>query len=553
MNRTFAILLLLTILTSYSGFGQDTVFVNQHQFEEPINNIDGDGKNLIIRSDNYLFQLKNGEFQKIAHPDFSKGRFSWLSQTADVDALQSYSTDVILKEKLLPKNGIEPLLPGYFQDGMTSAKIGNKYFICFRGAILEYQIRNFYKVEHKSQSIRSIYMDDSIRVIASYSGIFVDSNFSQYNSNPIPGAPYSNGEVNKIGNHIYINVDFLGKLEGKRIKEVVRSHDKYKFRKLIPYKDKAICLTDYSIGLIDLKNYQFTDTILTSSSGFNDAELIGKNLYVSSENGKLYAFSMDNLKLSSEPISEKPIYDINVCTDTLYISGQEGLFSYVPSTGFKTRLLNHSMVIQSLCLGNSIIFTTYKGLYLFNNGKYYEIIQNVEFNKRALTIYDNYIYAGSIEGLFIIDWQLVKLDLIPGLSPMVIKKPKYTIYIIICLSIAMCVLGLFIYRQKKKQKELVNIIHKKDKISPEGIRDLMLQNEQIISVEAIAEHYQTSVNQLGRVLKKYDTTPLNLIKEIKKEIVQDLLNKDIALAQIAHRVGYREAYVKANFIKKKSI
>jgi AraC-like DNA-binding protein len=117
----------------------------------------------------------------------------------------------------------------------------------------------------------------------------------------------------------------------------------------------------------------------------------------------------------------------------------------------------------------------------------------------------------------------------------------------------MCVLGLFIYRQKKKQKELVNIIHKKDKISPEGIRDLMLQNEQIISVEAIAEHYQTSVNQLGRVLKKYDTTPLNLIKEIKKEIVQDLLNKDIALAQIAHRVGYREAYVKANFIKKKSI
>ncbi|OYU54743.1 MAG: hypothetical protein CFE25_12090 [Chitinophagaceae bacterium BSSC1] len=537
-------------MTSHSGLGQDTVFVNQYQFEEPVNNIDGDGKNLIVRSDNFLFQLKNGEFQKIAHPDFSKGRFSWLSQTADVDALQSYSTNVILKEKLLPQKGIEPFLPGYFQEGMTSAKIGNRYFVCYRGAILEYQIRNFYKVEHKSQSIRSIYMDDSVRVIASYSGVFVDSIFTQYNNNPIPGAPYSNGEVNKIGNNIYVNVDFLGKLEGNRIKEIVRSHDKYKFRKLISYKDKAICLTDYSIGIIDLNTYQFTDTLLTTSSGFNDAELIGKDLYVSSENGKLYMFSMDNLKLSSVSISEKPIYDINACSDTLYLSGQEGLFNYIPTSGVRTKLLDHPMVIQSLCLGNSILFTTYKGLYLFSDGKYYEIIHNVEFNKRALTIYDNYIYAGSIEGLFIIDWQLVKLDLIPGLSPMVINKPKYPLYIIIILSLTMCLLGLFIYRQKKKQKELVNIIHKKEKISPEGIRELMLQNEQIISVEAIAEYYQTSVNQLGRVLKKHDTTPLNLIKEIKKEMVLDMMDKDIPLSKIALRVGYREAYVKANFIKK---
>lgn len=550
MNRTFAILLLLTILTSHCGFGQDTVFVNQHQFEEPINNIDGDGKNLIIRSDNFLFQFKNGEFQKIAHPDFSKGRFSWLSQSANVEALQSYATNVIMKEKILPRKGIEPFLPGYFQDGMTSAKIGNRYFVCYRGAILEYQIRNFYKVEHKSQSIRSIYMDDSVRVIASYSGVFVDSIFTQYNNNPIPGAPYSNGEVNKIGNNIYVNVDFLGKLEGNRIKEIVRSHDKYKFRKLISYKDKAICLTDYSIGIIDLHTYQFTDTLLTTSSGFNDAELIGKDLYVSSENGKLYMFSMDNLKLSSASISEKPIYDINACSDTLYLSGQEGLFNYIPTSGVRTKLLDHPMVIQSLCLGNSILFTTYKGLYLFSDGKYYEIIHNVEFNKRALAIYDNYIYAGSIEGLFIIDWQLVKLDLIPGLSPMVINKPKYTLYIIIILSLTMCLLGLFIYRQKKKQKELVNIIHKKEKISPEGIRELMLQNEQIISVEAIAEYYQTSVNQLGRVLKKHDTTPLNLIKEIKKEMVLDMMDKDIPLSKIALRVGYREAYVKANFIKK---
>jgi len=69
-------------------------------------------------------------------------------------------------------------------------------------------------------------------------------------------------------------------------------------------------------------------------------------------------------------------------------------------------------------------------------------------------LYDNYIYAGSIEGLYIIDWQLLNLDLIPGLTPLVINKPKYTWYIIGGLSLALCFLGLFIYRQKKETKRI---------------------------------------------------------------------------------------------------
>lgn len=40
------------------------------------------------------------------------------------------------------------------------------------------------------------------------------------------------------------------------------------------------------------------------------------------------------------------------------------------------------------------------------------------------------------------------------------------------------------------------------------------------------------------------------MKEIKKEMVQEMMDKDIPLSKIALRVGYREAYVKANFIKK---
>lgn len=548
MNKNYLYFLLILFI-SIKGFAQDTVFINVHSFEEPINNVDGDGKNLIARSDSYLFQFVNGNFKKISKTNLSKGRFTWLSQSADPDLLQTYSSDIISPEKSISTKENTKYLPGYFVEGLTKAKIANKLFICYRGTVLEYQIRNYYKVEHKSESIRSIYVDDSIRVIAGYSGIYVDSNYNKYTSTPITGAYYSNGEVNKLGNKIYLNYDNLGVYDGKGIKDVIKIHDKFKFRKIIPYENNAIYLTDYSVGRIDLKSYKFIDTLLSNSVGFNDADILGDNLYVASENGKLYCIPLKGGKLQSYIISEKPIYDINNCVDTFYISGQDGLYKFLPHSELTEKILTHSMVIQSLCVDKSILFTTYKGLYLYNDNKLYEIIRNVEFNKRALFKYDKFIYAGSVEGLYLIDWPLVKLDLIPGLTPTVLTKINYTQYIVIILAITLTIVLFAFIILRRKKNDLEKVIYKKEKITPDSIRALMLADEKIISVEAVAEYYKTSDNQLGRILKKYDTTPLALLKDIKKDMVLDMIEKGVPLSKIALRVGYREAYIKSNFLK----
>lgn len=548
MNKSW-VLLIFCFLLFLNGYGQDTVFINVHSFEEPINNVDGDGKNLIARSDSYLYQFDNGAFKKITKTNLTKGRFTWLSQSADPELLQTYSSDLISKEKNLNANENTKFLPGYFQEGITKARMGNKIFICYRGTVLEYQIRNYYKVEHKSQSIRSIYIDDSIRVIASYSGIFVDSIYNVFSSTPVAGAYYSNGEINKIGNTIYINVDNLSIYDGHTIKDIIKIPNKYKFRKLIPFQNKAIYLTDYSVGFLNLRTNTIIDTLLTSSSGFNDIEIMNNNLYIASENGKLYNIPLNGGKIKSYLISTKPIYDINKNLDTLYISGQEGLYDFVPISEQVSKILAHSMVIESICVDKNILFTTYKGLYLYNDNKVYEIIRNVEFNKRALMKYDKFIYAGSVEGLFIIDWPLVKLDLIPGLTPAILYKVNYSQYLIIILIITLIVFLIAFYVLRRKKHDLQKVIYKKEKITPETIKALMLANEKIISVESVAEHFKTSVNQLGRILKKHNTTPLNLLKEIKKEIVLDMIEKDIALPKIALRVGYREAFIKSNFLK----
>lgn len=534
---------------SLKGFGQDTVFINVHNFDEPINNVDGDGKSLIARSDNYLYQFKSNSFKKIGNTDLSRGRFTWLSQSADPDQLQTYNSDLINIDKNLRIEENTKYLPGYFQEGITKAKIGNKLFICFRGTVLEYQIRNYYTVVHKSQSIRSVYASDSVRIVATYSGIFADSIFNKYGSTPLPGIYYSNGEVNKIGKHIYVNADNLGIYDGHSVKDFMTVNDKFKFRKLIPYNGKALYLTDYSVGRIDLDKRVFIDTLLTNTAGFNDAELEGDNLYISSENGKLYCIPLKGGRQKSFVISTKPIYDINKNLDTLYISGQEGLFDFDPSSEKMRKILSHSMVIQSICIDKNIVFSTYKGLFLYNDDKIYEIIKNVEFNKRAMIKFDKFIYAGSVEGLYLIDWPMVKLDLIPGLTPTVLKKVNYSEYLIFILAITIIIISISFYLLRKKKKDLEIVIYKKEKITPESIRALMVADEKIISVEAVADYYKTSVNQLGRILKKHDTTPLNLLKEIKRDIVLDMISKNIPLSQIALRVGYREAYIKSNFLK----
>jgi uncharacterized protein YneF (UPF0154 family) len=166
--------------------------------------------------------------------------------------------------------------------------------------------------------------------------------------------------------------------------------------------------------------------------------------------------------------------------------------------------------------------------------------------------YDKFIYAGSVEGLFLIDWPLVKLDLIPGLTPTVLNKINYTQYVVIILAVTLTIFLFAFFILRRKKNDLEKVMYKKEKITPDSIRELMLANEKIISVEAVAEYYKTSDNQLGRILKKYDTTPLALLKDIKKEIVLDMIDKEIPLSKIALRVGYREAFIKSNFLKHNS-
>jgi AraC-like DNA-binding protein len=84
--------------------------------------------------------------------------------------------------------------------------------------------------------------------------------------------------------------------------------------------------------------------------------------------------------------------------------------------------------------------------------------------------------------------------------------------------------------------------------NPDNIRHVVLDQPGIISVEAVAEYFETSTVQLNRILKKYNTSGLMLLKAIKQDIVRDMLAQEKSMEEISKRVGYSVNYIKRNLL-----
>ncbi len=105
------------------------------------------------------------------------------------------------------------------------------------------------------------------------------------------------------------------------------------------------------------------------------------------------------------------------------------------------------------------------------------------------------------------------------------------------------------YLLRKKNQVMSNELKKTEKITPENIRKIMFEQEQIISVEALSDYFETSTVQLNRKLSKFDTTGLKLMKEVKKEIAKEMFSQNIPLDKISKRIGYQPNFIKRHFLK----
>lgn len=142
-------LILCSLLMALQTYAQDTILVKTYSLPEKITNIDGDGRNLIVRTDNHLYKFHSGRFDDLKFTPKDNDRFTWISKTDNQDIFGTYSTLQFPESHQVNHRSIANLLPGYDQYNMTEASIGDLYFLAYNGILLEYRIHKFYSIQHR--------------------------------------------------------------------------------------------------------------------------------------------------------------------------------------------------------------------------------------------------------------------------------------------------------------------------------------------------------------------------------------------------------------------
>jgi hypothetical protein len=554
--KRYFLLNILVIIFIYpiQILAQDTILAKIYKFDEPVHNIDGGGEVIIARTSSAIYRLnENKEFEVAQRlkPE-NIGKHSWLNKVDRKGNFTTYHTDFLPRNKIVPYYPVGAFLPGYHHDNITLAKDGNEFYTVFRGSILKYEIRAFYKIANRWESVRHIYIDDSIKITSTYSAIYKDSAYDVFGTDTIKGIGYASGEATKINSRYYLCSDELYLLDAGRWKKMDFSGGPGRhFRKLMTHDKSTYYLSTESFGRIDLSNGYVIDTLLSKvKSDFYDLEWLDDKAYLTNHDGYVYIYEPGKA-VSSVRIGS-PVYDINFSLDKKHavLSTKAGVYRLHLSD--LTVTMQHPIYesAQTLFVDGEMLIATSHGLYIDYKGKVYELIPNTEFNRYALTQYNDLVYAGSIEGLFVLDKGILLNDIVNSFKTIEFKNAnsKSNLLLAIFLAALIALISILLYHNRQRKRQVEKLTRRALAINPENIRQVVLDNPSIISVESVAEYFETSTVQLNRILKKYNTSGLILLKAIKQDIVRDMLAQEKPMEEISKRVGYSINYIKRNLL-----
>lgn len=191
-----------------------------------------------------------------------------------------------------------------------------------------------------------------------------------------------------------------------------------------------------------------------------------------------------------------------------------------------------------------LIIATNFGLYSYNlETKEKQIIINgVEFNRRALYLEKNVLYAGSINGLYKIDVNKIQLLINNNKTKPQINSLNKNWIILIVILFAIIFLLIFVLikvREKLKIKEST-ILHQK-KINSDDIIKYIKENINTVGIKTINEHFQINTIQLYNILRP--KKPGNIITDLRIELVMKLRKEGRNVKEISEATGFSETYI----------
>lgn len=528
---------------------QDTSFVRSiplsgHGY---VRNITSDANTLYLRIEDSIYQWNNNELNYI-----QKGysRYSWVKN----DGIDYYwiHNESVSRNKQSFGRVAKQLIPGKINKTTTHARINNKLYISHNGKLLEYNINSLTKLFHEGRSIRNIYSEPDLRIISTYSGVFLDTDYRVFKDQNLSQDPefYSNGKFIKLDTSYFLCQDdlLLYDKKSKKFDLFIARINEQMFRNILQSETKNFGVLTNGIVDLNMKERRIGDYLYRGN--VVDAISYMNTIYFITSDGVLGKIESDG-SLETYP-SGLELTEITIIDNTIFIGSRNGLYAF-KNNQFNSVLTNFE-VIELIDWNGTLIFFNNTGLFAIINNKALSIHENIEFNKHALSKDPYYLYAGSVNGLYVIpseqlnDWIYLKRNesVVEHLKTPWYHKEDYWIYAILSVT-AMLTIGYFKYHYSNKSAQL----HRdRQKFDIEYLEKLIRKNHKIKSVNDLADHLNTSVVQLNRKLKKQNTKPLVILQKVKKDICIEMFDQGAKLSEIAKRVGYSERYIKENFLRK---
>ncbi len=531
----FKLLYILILFFPILAKSQDTSFVAKHFFSTPVRNVFTVSDEIYVKTGDGLYKLVG------QHWELQKMKFEKAYVFFDKDFFEA---DYLPNRYLYNAEPISYLIPQKSIKNASKADVGNRLFVSAGGSLFEYAINNNYNHYYEGSSIRDIYLEQGLKVISSYSGIFVNDTIK------IRKPEYSNGYLRKIRNRYFLSSDHLFELvppaEFREISSGVNVFAGYS-RKLVEYKNNIYSLNTKSFNRLDSS---FNLQPIHQGFEYYDMELVGDKLLFCTQTGELFAYDGQSvnqiLKLRTR------IRDIYSFKNTVYLSSDDGAYTIEGLNPATLRLFSNTpfTVMVLIDAQRNTWISTENGLYLLPDKKKELIpyISNVEFNRGALTLYNDTVYAGAISGLYVIDCYQVVKNFLPvyfnRIQANKTEQSKKLVFYGTGLIILLTGLGFGYQAYKRKKARL--IIPQKEETPSLTIDQIAeaIRSHNIMTVEGLAEFYKTNTVQLNRQFKAFDTTPGKFMKTVKINYARELLKNKVPMAEVAAKLGYSASFIK---------
>lgn len=533
-------ILLAFIVLSSGIHSQDTNFIQHHIFDEPVRNVFKSGKDVYVKTGKGMYFLQNGKW-KAFKTDFTKPFVFFENLFFEADFLPNkYIFDASVMADLIPQHSLA---------SATIAETDEGFFLSVGGSLYEYAINKDFQHVYSHMSIRDIYFDRDLKIVSTYSGIYINDTLKARE----PG--YSNGPITKVGNNYYLCSDKLYLFQQPDSFTVIESGENefagYS-RKVLEYDGKIFSLNTKSVNVFDP---EMKMKPIHQGFEYYDMEVVQGKLLFSTMTGQVFMFDGQTttqlIQLNSR------IRDIYAEQDLIYLSSDGGVYTVKnlnPAT--LRRIVNTELTVMVLVdrFRNTWI-STENGMFVKpdKSDELISYIPNVEFNRGALTYHNDHIYAGSIQGIYVIETYHAMKNVIPvKLSSIKAEKnnTRNKSLGVATVALTLILVSWYGFQRYKNRSRKLDIPHRATlpKLNLENLEKI-IRTEQIVSVEGLAEYFKTSTVQLNREFKVFDTTPGKFLREVKLKHAKDLISKETPMNEVVRQTGYSASFLHKSFKK----